>query len=95
MSITMNKQFEHKGHNFNIKVELNTKVEKRLDGDRWHTVTINCMDYSNYYVKLGAVADAVLEATIINLENDAKEYIDNKFSDAPSADERLTKLGFK
>lgn len=31
----MNKQFEYRGFNFNIKVELNTKVEKRIDGERW------------------------------------------------------------
>ena len=43
----MNKQFEYRGFNFNIKVELNTKVEKCIGGERWHTVTTNCMDADN------------------------------------------------
>ena len=47
----MNNQFEYRGFNFNIKVELNTKVEKRINGERWHTITTNCMDADNYYKK--------------------------------------------
>ena len=73
----MNKQFEYRGFNFNIKVELNTKVEKRIDGERWHTVTTNCMDFDNYYKK-EEVNDKFLVICVQECERLAKMYVDEK-----------------
>jgi hypothetical protein len=90
----MNKEFEYKNHTFNIKVELNTKVERRPNGNRWHTVTINCMDNDNYYKK-AEVLDEKLVDHIKFGEQLAKKYIDEKLSKVNPIDERLSKLGFK
>lgn len=90
----MNKQFEHRGFNFNIKVELNTKVEKRINGERWHTVTTNCIDVDNYYKK-DEVSDNFLVVYVQDCERLAKKYVDEKLDGKPSPDARLSELGFK
>jgi len=90
----MDKQFEYRGFNFNIKVELNTKVEKRIDGERWHTIIVNCMDSDNYYKK-EVVNDRFLVMCVLNYESLAKKYVDEKLDGKPTADERLSELGFK
>ena len=90
----MNKQFEYRGFNFNIKVELNTKVEKRIDGERWHTVTINRMDVDNYRKK-EEVNDKSLVVYVQDCERLAKKYVDEKLDGKPSPDARLSELGFK
>ena len=90
----MNKQFGYRSYNFNIKVEFNTRVEKRIDGDRWHTVTTNCMDYDNYYEK-EEVKDKFLEIVVADAERYAKEYVNNKLDGIKPHNERLSELGFK
>ncbi len=91
---TMNKEFEYRSYKFNIKVELNTKVEKKLNGDRWHTVTTNCMGADNYYKK-EKVNDRLLVLHVISCESDAKKYVDEKLGGKPSPNEKLSELGFK
>lgn len=90
----MNKEFDYRGYKFNIKVELNTRVERRMDGERWHTVTTNCMDFDNYYKK-EEVKDRFLEVCVQDAERLAKQYIDEKEDGKKSDDERLSALGFK
>ena len=90
----MNKQFEYRGFNFNIKVELNTKVEKCIGGECWHTVTTNCMDADNYYKK-EEVNDKFLVMCVQDCERLAKKYVDEKLDGKPYADARLSELGFK
>lgn len=70
----MNKQFKHRGFNFNIKVELNTKVERKIDGERWHTVTTNCIDVDNYYKK-EEVSDNFLVIYVQDCERLAKSML--------------------
>ena len=93
MSI-MNKEFEYRGYKFNIGVELNTRVERRMDGERWHTVTTNCMDFDTYYKK-EEVKDRFLEVCVQDAERLAKQYIDEKEDGKKPDDERLSALGFK
>ena len=90
----MNKEFEYRGYKFNIGVEFNTRVEKRIDGERWHTITINCMDFDNYYKKED-VKDRFLEMGVQDAERLAKQYIDEKEDDKNPYYERLAALGFK
>jgi len=90
----MNKEFGYRGYKFNIGVELNTRVERRMDGDRWHTVTTNCMDFDNYYKK-EEVKDQFLEVCVQDAERLAKQYIDEKEDGKKPDDERLSALGFK
>jgi len=90
----MDKEFKYRGYRFNINVALNTRVEKRLGGERWHTVTVNCMDFFNYYKKED-VKDQFLELCVQDAERLAKRYIDEKEDGEKSADDRLSALGFK
>ncbi len=91
---TMNKKFEHRGYNFNIKVDLNTRVEKSIDGDRYHTITVNCMDRDNYY-KQEEVNDNLLTLYIHSAMIRAKQYVDKKIDGDSNADKRLIELGFE
>ena len=90
----MNKQFDYKGYKFNIKVELNTRVERGINGERWHTVTTNCIDFDNYYKK-EEVKDKFLEFCVQDTERLAKQYIDEKEDGKKSSDDRLSSLGFE
>jgi hypothetical protein len=89
----MNKEFEYRGFKFNIKVTLNTKVEKKTDGNRWHTIVTNDMGAGSYYKTL-KVEDKLLIEGVSAAELAAKNYVD-KHLDQSSPDERLTKIGFK
>lgn len=89
----MNKQFEYRGFNFNIKVDLNTKLERRIDGEIWHTVIINCMEID--YYKEYEVNDNFLVVCVKDYERLAKKYVDKKLDGRPSPDARLSALGFK
>lgn len=92
---TLNKEFAYRGYKFNMKLELETRIEKRFNGDRFHTVTVNCMDFDNYYNKR-EVEDRWLEAAVGDMEFQARQYIDKKFEKSqPKVDERFTNLGFK
>jgi len=90
----MNKEFEYRGYKFNIKVELNTRVERRMNGDKWHTVITNCMDFDNYYKK-EEVKDKFLIMCVEDAERLAKKYVDEKIDGRPTPDDRLSALGFK
>lgn len=90
----MNKEFEYRGYKFNIKVDLNIKAERRMGGEVWHLITINCMDKDNYYKK-EEVNDKFLEIAVQDAERVAKKYIDEKEDGRPSPNVRLSELGFK
>lgn len=87
----MNKQFSFKDFTFNIKVKLNTKVEKRMNGKRWHEIVVNDMGFGQYY-QTYEVEDAELIRKIINIQNELVLYVQEQ-SNAP-LDERLAGLGF-
>jgi hypothetical protein len=89
----MNKQFEYRGYNFNIKVELNTKAERHPNGKKWHTVTVNCMDKDNYYKKR-EVEDDWLTMCIESEEIQARRYVNEIIDGKPTPDKRLSQLGF-
>ncbi len=90
---TKNKEFKYQNYNFNIKIELFSKVEKRPNGKIWHTITINDMGPSNFYHKK-QVLDEDLEKEIYALQKKAQDYADNKI-EKRDIDLRLEKLGFE
>lgn len=90
---TKNKELKYKGYNFNIKIELFSSVERRPNGKKWHTITINDMGTSNFYIKK-EILDENLEKEIFELEHKAKLHVDNK-SEIREVDLRLEILGFK
>lgn len=72
----LNKQFTYKEYTFNIKIELKTKIEKRIGGKIWHTVTTNDMGAGSYYSK-ELVSDDLLESYISKCRELAYEYVDS------------------
>lgn len=92
---TMNKQHEYRGYTFNIKVELNAKVEKCLNGKRVHRITLNNMGISNYYRTHYAESNMLSE--IIDLMvKDSELWVDNQIDGGKSEDVLLLEsLGFK
>ena len=73
----MNKEFEHRGYKFNIKAEINPRVECKMNCGKWNAVITNCMDFDNYYKK-ETVKDEFLIICVENAERFAKRYVDDK-----------------
>ena len=94
----MNKEFEYRGHEFNIKVELNVQMERK---PKCHIVTVNSTSGTDYHKEYQTQDNSLigLEAYIDFAEAAIKKFIDCK-SDGPadvtdSFEERLKRLGFK
>lgn len=95
MSNTMNKVHEYRGYKFNIKVVLNFKVEKRIDGKREHMITLNDMGFSNYY-QTHLTETSNLEETIELMCKEAEKWVDKQIDGYKSPEENiLESLGFK
>jgi hypothetical protein len=89
----MNKQFEYRGYKFNIKVELNVKTERSLNGRTWHKMTTNSMGNDGYY-REEEVENRFFEGAVMCAEQAAQEYANGKIDGKPTQNEVLTKLGF-
>jgi hypothetical protein len=91
----MNKQHEYNGYTFNIKVELNYKVERSIDGKREHLITLNDMGATNYYQTHYAETHNLSE--IIELMVDgAEKWVDERMNGDKSEEVILLEsLGFK
>ena len=90
----LNKEFDYKGYKFNTSIELNTKIEKRIDGKRWHTIITNCMGGNNYYQKEDIETFQIEEAVEKHKQN-AIDYIDKLTYEKKSFEEMLlSELGF-
>lgn len=84
----MDKEFEYKGHRFNIEVELNVVRDER------HLVTARSIDTDDYNSSI-VVSDDYLVMYISECESRIKNYVDDKLENEPSEDQRLIELGFK
>lgn len=91
---SMIKECEYRGYKFDIEVRLNTRVEKKIDGERWHTVITTIMDIANYCEK-EEVKDEFLELFVFEAEKSAKKCIDEKEDGKKPIHQRLSALGFK
>jgi len=91
----MNKQHEYRDYKFNIKVELNHKVEKRIDGKREHKVTLNDMGPSNYYQSQLVESQNLAEIIELMIE-DAEKWVDRQYNGDKSQEQILLEsMGFK
>ncbi len=91
----LNKIFEYNGYKFNIKVELNWRVERRINGLREHRITINDMGPSNYNKQYTCDSN-LLESTISLAETAMIDYVDKRELNTSSNDiVMLKKLGFE
>lgn len=91
--MSLNKKIEYKGYQFNIKLELNTKIEKSIQGKRFHRITINDTGHGSYYSS-ELIQDDSLEEHLNKIERLAREYVDSTFTQNSDIDKRLLKLGF-
>lgn len=90
----LNKQFDYKGYKFNMSVELNTKIEKRLNGKRLHTIITNCMGSNNYYQK-DEIETFQIQEYVEKHKDLAIDYIDKLTYKQKSFEEKLLSgLGF-
>lgn len=90
-----NKVHEYKDAKFNVKVELNFQIEKRLNGKREHNVTVNDMGPSNYY-QAHLFETQNLEEGIDLMIEEAEKWYDRQLNQNKSPEEILLEaLGFK
>jgi len=91
---TMNREFHYRSYKFNVKVELNTKIEKRMGGDSFSRITLNDMGGTSYY-EVKEVNNQILTESIQKMENDARHFVDirekKEFSPLQAS---LLELGF-
>ncbi|MCF7834890.1 hypothetical protein K9M48_02430 [Candidatus Gracilibacteria bacterium] len=92
----MDKEFSYGGFRFNIKVELDHKIERRPNGKRWHKVTVNDMGPSNYY-KVAEFEELHLLEGIKTMQQSAKNWVDQRTGNTPQSaiEQQLTAIGFK
>ena len=91
----MNKEYEYRGYKFNIKVELNHKIEKRIDGKREHKITLNDMGVTNYY-QTHLAETHNLEEIIFYMTEDAEKWVDTRIDGDKTSEQLLLEhLGFK
>ena len=92
---TKNKEHEYRGFKFNIKVELNHRIEKRIDGKREHKITVNDMGFSNYY-QTHLAETHNLQEIIECMVKSAEEWADKQINGNKSSEELLLEsMGFK
>lgn len=92
---SLSKQYEYREYKFNIKVVLNFKLEKCIDGKREHMITLNDMGPSNYY-QTHLAETYNLEEIIELMCKDAEKWVDKQIDGYKSPEEKiLENLGFK
>jgi len=87
----MNKEIEHLGAKLNIKVLLNYRVEKRVNGKKYHKIVITSDLDNTFKLSNEKVTDDTLERSIENLINLAKDTIG---VDKVNNEDLLNNLGF-
>lgn len=87
----MNKKIEYLGVEINIKVLLNYRVEKRINGKKYHKIIVTDTG-DGFILSNEKVTDKELETSIYDLVNLAKDHIG---VDEVNNVDLLTNLGFK
>lgn len=89
----MTKDFTYRRHKFHVVVQLNAKIERRINGSVKHLFTIESCGHIVYSVEK-YIEDKDLVTQVEIEEQLAKVYIDEAL-DGTKPDERLLNLGFK
>lgn len=104
---TMRNVVTHEDCRFEIVVEFDTKVEKRINGDRWNTITvIAAPDNSSYALQrlagvLGGltlseyVLDGQTESRILEVKQFVTGKLKEGVSDPPAPIQNLLAMGFR
>jgi hypothetical protein len=94
MQKVFNKVVQYEDYKINIKIELFTKIEKRPDGNSWHTLTVNDMGFGSYYKHYDVLSTHDLEAEVNLAIETFKESVKH-VKDVPQVYQTLLDLGFK
>ena len=86
-----NKTFKYKGYEFITSVQLNTRVERRIDGKKWHTIITNCTGANNFYTK-DEIETLQIEGYVEKHKQFAIDYVDKLTCKEQSYEERLLSL---
>lgn len=87
----MEKKIKYKTYNFIMEVMMNFKVEKHLNGKRYHRITGVCGELQYFATK--EVEDSLLTKGVEKVEGDFKKFVDDLGKE--KIDPRLAILGFK
>lgn len=71
----MNKNFNYKSYEFNIEVELNSRVDK-INGESFSKIRLSHLGGANFYKNI-EVNNKDLLFKINELEQEAKDWVDN------------------
>lgn len=94
--MAMKKYFKYRGCEFVIIVELNTIVERRLNGKRWHNILIKTTETGDDgYLDSIEVTDDELELNVKQVIKTAKNWLDIKLDGKAIENEILKNLGFE
>jgi hypothetical protein len=88
----MTKKTTYKDKTYEIEVELNSIVERRISGEKTHTITVKGL-HGFVYNRKTMVQDNLLEAGIVLIEKDMRTYI-NELLNPEQGDIRLLNMGF-
>lgn len=87
------KSFNYNNYQFITSVELNTSVERSINGRKFHTVITNSSDSASFYIKNTSVTDEKLLKIIDDQMKEAQKYSDNKHLSS-EYETKLMELGF-
>ena len=95
MSKALIKKHSYRDSNFEIKVNLNFKIEKCLGGKREHLITVYTTDDTPTYNTNHLAESRNLEEIISLMINDAEKWVDKQFDKGKTPEEILLfNLGF-
>lgn len=94
-----NKGFTYKDYKFNIEIVFNSRLERRINGRRFHQVTINGIGnvaYLKQYEIEDEDDDCFFVQKVENIERLAKEYVDElEVPIISTLEKELETIGFK
>jgi hypothetical protein len=103
-SSKMWKEFEHEGRRFVIEVSLNVKVERRIDGKRYHDIRVVAVDQEGPFaakaseLDLKEVDSKNLSYCVNRIEKDLRYMVEGRLHNGgrelTHEQEELVDLGF-
>lgn len=90
----MKKILTYRGFTFSIFVLLNNRIEKRIDGDRFHLIKVHNKDNSVKFEQ-HINSSKNLGDYMMDLENQLKRDVDNELREVKTINESiLEKMGY-
>lgn len=89
------KIMKYKGYEFEINITLNSKIERHINGKRYHSLNTKCLNYDNLDIIDMEFEQNLLSFYLIKNDNNIKEMVDKILNINLTDDEIiLTNCGF-